>query len=129
MIEETQKFDIEDLSGKTKCSVLAIPKKVGDDYVLDRLELHMGNEKAVIALGDLRSVIFALSSPKEQRSMLPLQMVTQRNYKTVLGIIATKDIKKGETINFQVDIPLPPIEKEIAQEAARQLKHGIIKPI
>lgn len=131
MIEEAQKFDIKSLQGG-KCSIFAVPKKIeesgGIRYELDAIEIKINDEKAVIALGDIRSIIFALSNPKQQRDMLPLQMVTQRNYKTLLGLKAERDIKKGEMINFQVDIPLPPIEKEIAQEAARQLRTGQMKP-
>ena len=133
MIEEAQKFGIEDLSGRTKCSIFAVPKKVevpdGEPtYTLETVEIEIDDKKAIIALGDLRSIIFGLSDPKAQRDLLPIQMVTQRRYQTVLGVKASKNIKKGEMVNFKVDIPLPPIEKEIAQEAARQLRSGQMRP-
>lgn len=132
MIEEAQKFDLKDLSGKKKCSVFADPKKTlvdgKDDFMLDSLKFRIGEEEAIFSLGDIRTILFALSDTKAQRDMLPIQMVTQRKYQTVLGIKADRDIKKGEMINFKVDIPLPPIEKEIAQEAARQLRQGLIRP-
>lgn len=132
MIEEAQKFDVKDLSGKKKCSVFADPKKVVtdgvEDFTLDSLRFRIGEEEAILAIGDLRTILFAVSDRKSQGEMLPIQMVTQRKYQTVLGIKADRDIKKGEMINFKVDIPLPPIEREIAQEAARQLRQGLIKP-
>lgn len=122
MIEEPQKFDVKDLSGNNRCSIYADPKKP------ESLKIKVGEEEAVFSLGDLRTILFALSNNEEQRKMLPLQMVTQRSYKTLLGVKADRDIKKGEMVNFKVDIPLPPIEKEIAQEAARQLRRGMIRP-
>ena len=132
MIEESQKFDLKDLSGKKKCSIFADPKKTVvdgvEDFTLDSLRFRIGDEEAIFSLGDIRTILFALSDNKAQRDMLPIQMVTQRKYQTVLGVKADRDIKKGEMVKFKVDIPLPPIEKEIAQEAARQLRQGLIRP-
>ena len=133
MIEESQKFDLKDRNKRIVAELLAVPdvtEELGEkQYTLDEVELRIGDERARIALGDLRTILFALSSPKQQRDMMPLQMVTQRRYQTVLGVRAEKNIKKGEVVNFKVDIPLPPIEKEIMMEATRQIQKGLIRPI
>ena len=134
MIEESQKFGLKDRNGKVVATLFAVPDvKEGlfneKEYTLEDVEIQIGEEKARITLGDLRTILFALSNPKEQKEMMPIAMVTQRRYQTMLGVKAQKDIKKGEVVNFKVDIPLPPIEKEIMMEATRQINKGLIRPI
>ncbi len=129
MLNENETFKVKDVSGKNPMSVEVNWRP--DDEATNEckvLRIKMGKEEAYIAIGDLRTILFATSSAEEQRKMMPMQMVTQRRYQTMLGVKADKDIKKGEMVNFKVDIPLPPIEKEIMLEAARQIKRGIIKP-
>ena len=77
----------------------------------------------------LMSVLFAIGRPEDQRKLIPQKLVTIRKYQTMLGIVAKKDIKKGEKIDVEVDIPLPPIEQEIISEAKNLLaKSNIIVP-
>ena len=122
MIEEPQLFPLKDANKKIVATIYALPNN-------ETVEFKINEEKVIISLGDLKTILFALSNPQEQKDMMPLQMVTQRKYQTMLGIKAQKDIKKGEVINFKVDIPLPPIEKEIMMEATRQIKRGLIRPV
>ena len=121
MIEEPQLFPLKDANQRIVATIYALPNK-------ETVEFKINEEKVIISLGDLRTILFALSDNEEQKKMMPLQMVTQRKYQTMLGVKAQKDIKKGEVINFKVDIPLPPIEKEIMMEATRQIKRGLIRP-
>lgn len=75
----------------------------------------------------LNALLFAMGTEAQQRDLLPTKITTARRYQTVLGITAKKDIKRGEKINVQVDIPLPPIEETIF-EAAKDManKHGVL---
>lgn len=75
----------------------------------------------------LNSLLFAIGTAAEQRELLPQKLTTVRKYQTVLGITAKKNIKKGEKINVQVDIPLPDIEQEIVGEAKRIAGIPLIK--
>ena len=67
----------------------------------------------------LMSLLFAIGRPEDQINLIPAKITTIRKYQTMLGITAKKDIKKGEKINVQVDIPLPPIEQEVIGEAEK----------
>ena len=126
MITEPEQFRVTDLSGKNAL-VIDVNFKPDDESMNECkvLRVTIGDKESFIAVGDLRAVLFAISAPEQQRKMLPLNMVTQRRYNTMLGVKAERNIKKGEMINFKVDIPLPPMEQEIMNEAARQIKKGL----
>lgn len=128
MITDPEKFNVKDKSGKTDVTFEVNWNPLDEDTNECKvLKIRIGKEETYIATGDLRTILFAISNPEEQRKAMPIQMVTQRRYQTILGVKADKDIKKGEMVNFKVDIPLPPIDKEIMLEATRQIKRGIVK--
>lgn len=77
----------------------------------------------------LHSFMFAISKDQEQRDLIPKKIQTIRKYQTMLGITASKDIKKGEKINVMVDIPLPPIEKEILEQAKKEISRGQVRAV
>ena len=85
----------------------------------------------------LNELLFAIGKPEDQRKMIPQIDRKVRWYETVLGVIATKDIRKGETINFPIKITLPSIEEEVIGELSKKYnvdkgritkKSGIIVP-
>ena len=127
MIIEPEKFKIIDQSGKNTIEI-EVNWRPEDEKINECkvLRIKINGEEGYVALGDLRTILFACSNPKEQRKMLPIQMVTQRKWQTVLGVKADHDIKKGEIVNFKVDIPLPPIEEEIMYQAQRIAKNNIV---
>ena len=55
----------------------------------------------------LLEVLFAIGKPEDQRNMIPQTLETIHHYKTVLGIKATKEIAKGEMINFPIELSVP----------------------
>lgn len=75
--------------------------------------IYPNGDEALVKREDLMSILFVMGSPDDQRNLIPHKMTQMKKYQTMLGITATKDIHKGEKINFQVDIPLPPIEDEV----------------
>lgn len=76
------------------------------------------------------SFLFAIGQPEEQRKMIPQTITKVRVYKTMLGITAKQDIKKGQKINVKVEIPLPEIVDQIVGEVENKnkTKSGIIIP-
>lgn len=55
----------------------------------------------------LNTMLFAIGTAEEQRNMIPQTLETVHEYKTVLGIKATKNIEKGEMINFPISLSIP----------------------
>jgi hypothetical protein len=70
----------------------------------------------------LNELLFAIGKAEDQRKMIPQTHKRVRWYETTLGVRATKDIRKGETITFPIKITLPSIEEEAIGEIAKQLK-------
>ena len=55
----------------------------------------------------LLEIFFACGKPEDQQKMIPQTLETIHHYKTVLGIKATKEIAKGEMINFPIELSVP----------------------
>jgi hypothetical protein len=79
------------------------------------------------------SLLFVIGNSEEQMKMIPQKLTTIRKYKTILGITAKEDIKKGQQINCAVEIDLPKVVDEIIGEykgdrGEIKSKGGIILP-
>lgn len=72
-----------------------------------------GGKTAVVRREHLHAVLFAIGTEEDQRNLVPQHLTTVRNYETILGITATKDIRKGEKINVSVKIPIPVDGKDV----------------
>ena len=73
----------------------------------------------------LIQLLFVLGTPKEQQNMMPVELTRKRWYETTLGVKATKNIAKGEMMNFAIKIPLPDLKDEVIGELKRDfLKEG-----
>ncbi len=85
-------------------------------------------KEAYIKKGDLYQMLFACGQPEEQQKMIPQRLTKTRWYETVLGITATKDIRKGEKMTFPIKLSLPPIEQEVVSEIKKSynLPEGFI---
>lgn len=67
----------------------------------------------------LNQVLFAIGNPEDQKKLIPQSMETVHWRETVLGVKATKDIRKGEMINFPIKISFPcTLVREIIGEDA-----------
>ncbi len=84
--------------------------------------LFPDGKTAVIKREYFHSILFAISRAEEQRKMIPVIVQEVRNYQTILGITASKDIAKGEKINVRVNIPIPSQRDEIIMDANEQLQ-------
>ena len=80
---------------------------------------------------DLLFFLFSIGSPDEQVKMTPTQVTRVRKFKRMYGIEAKRDIKKGEKINVEIEIPLPDIVDEIIGEVKgreNKTKSGLVVP-
>lgn len=119
MLEKFEKFKIIDINGRDTKMRIEVnwnsdDKKSNECKIL-KLTFPDGN-KAFIKKELLFSLLFTIGSKEEQRKMIPQKLTKVRWYETILGVKATKDIRKGEMINFPIKISLPNIEEEIIRE-------------
>ena len=128
MIDDHQKFRLIDKNNKNEiilevnwdlkdektnqCQVVKVISPSGDETYVDRKELH--------------GFLFLIGRRLDQEQLIPQRQQTIRNLETVLGIKATKDIKKGEYINVPVKIPIPLGESEFI--GPMQKSNKIITP-
>lgn len=61
----------------------------------------------------LMEMMFAIGSYEEQKDLVPQKLTRSRWYETTVGVKATKDIRKGEMINFPIKLSLPDQTDEI----------------
>ena len=53
------------------------------------------------------AVVFAIGNAAEQREMVPQTVTKMKHYETIVGVKATKDIKKGEEVRFPIKLTIP----------------------
>lgn len=109
MITGYQKFQLPDINAD-KNSITAEVNYSDDPHVKDcqviRLTLPHG-KKMYIKRDHLNQILFAIGKEEDQRKLIPQKLSTVHHRQTVLGIKATKDIKKGEMINFPMEFAVP----------------------
>ena len=138
MLKHHEKFRLVDLNGKPAATVDVNwnpeDKKTNECKVLkftypDGTTSHVERKL-------LNELLFAIGKPEDQRKLIPQVNRKVRWYETTLGVKATKDIRKGETITFPIKITLPSIEEEVIGEIEKKYnipkgrleKSNIIKP-
>ena len=94
-------------------------------------------DKVFVKRDHLNQILFAIGKAEDQRKMIPQKIHTVHWFETVLGVKATKDIRKGEMINFPIKASVPcTYVKELIGEAKfkddykqeTKNKSGIITP-
>jgi hypothetical protein len=127
MINGHEKFRLVDEGGSGKEFFLEVNWK-GDDHCKHIRFTFPDGKQAVIKKEHLHAILFAIGNAEEQKKMIPMVERTSRHYETVIGITATKDIKKGEQIVTKIALALPTFEQEVIAEAKRELiEKGKIK--
>ena len=128
MITNYEKLRIPDEGGKND---LIIEVNYSDDPNVTRCQILKVNYPdgsiGYLKRDYLMAMLFSIGRPVDQVSLIPKKIQTVRKYQTILGITANKNIQAGEKINVKVDIPLPPVEDLIIEEAKKQLTRSKIK--
>ena len=117
MIEKYDKFRISDLN-KEKDFFVEVNYK--DDPEINQckiLKITFPNKDiAYVKRDQLMAFLFAIGRPEDQRKIIPQRINRTRWYETVIGVKATKDIRKGEMMNFPIKISLPDVSEEVISE-------------
>jgi len=133
MIENYQKFVLEDQNKKNNL-IIEVNWNPEDEDTNECKVLKLtypDGKQAYIKKEYFNAFLFVIGSKEEQRKMIPQRIRSVREYQTILGIEAKKDISKGERINVLVTIPLPAIVEEIIAEVKKRdkkSKSGILVP-
>jgi len=75
--------------------------------------VYPDNTSVVLNFDNLLASVFAMGKQEDQPGMVPHKIQSIRNYETMLGITASKDIKKGDKLNVRVKIPLPLTQEQL----------------
>ena len=78
-------------------------------------------DSALVLREHLNAILFAIGKEEDQRKLIPQTINRSRHYETVVGVVATKNIQKGEQINFPIKLTLPTFSEEIIAEAQRDV--------
>lgn len=81
--------------------------------------IHHDGKVSYVDRDHLIAAIFTIGTEDQQSKLVPHAIQEIRNYETILGINANKDIKKGEKINVRVRIPLPLTGEQISLLGAK----------
>mgnify|MGYP001575376999 CR=1 FL=1 len=120
MISDYQKFRIPDTKGNNHLTA-EVNWNESDEETNEckmlRVTLPDG-ETALVKREYLNQILFAIGKAEDQRSLIPQKFETVHWRRTTLGIKATKDIHKGEMINFPIEISFPCTNTKELIEAA-----------
>ena len=117
MIENYEKFRISDLNKEKDFFIEVNYKDDPETNQCKILKITFPNKDvAYIKRDELMAFLFAIGRPEDQRKMIPQRIRRTRWYETVIGVKATKDIRKGEMMNFPIKISLPDVSEEVIGE-------------
>lgn len=123
MLDTYEKFALPDLSKKNTFTVEvnweSANKKTNQCKILKIMS--PSGEVAYVDQKHFVEMVFAIGTAEQQRKMIPQTLETVHWRDTILGIQATKDIRKGEQINFPIKISFP---CTITQEIIGEVKHA-----
>lgn len=108
MITDYQKFMLPDQRGKNNMvgEVNWSDDSTSNESKIIKFTTETG-ETLFVRREDLNQILFAIGDPESQKKLIPTKVVPVHWRETVLGIKATKDIKRGEMINFPIKISFP----------------------
>ena len=131
MLKQHEKFNIIDVGSRQTGMFWEVnwdPKdKSTNDCKVVKMTFSDGKEHFV-STKILLEILFALGKPGDQQNLIPQTLETIHHYKTVLGIKATKDLTKGEMINFPIELSVPcsALREDVVGKLSRDYKRGIL---
>ena len=135
MIQGHEKFQIfDEVKGRGNNFFMEVNWKGEKDEETNNCKLikfvFPDGKESLIKKEHLNAVLFALGTAAEQMKMIPQKLSRVKWYETVLGITATKDVRKGEKLIFPIKLSMPSEEQEAIAEIKGEMvsKGGIILP-
>ena len=128
MILDYQKFQIPD-QNQANTIIAEVNWKPEDpatnESKIIRLTLPDGKQ-LFVKREDFNQILFAIGDPESQRNLIPQKLETVHWRRTMLGVKAKKDIKKGELVTFPIEISFPcTTAKQIIGD--RSFRHAVAK--
>lgn len=105
MLTSYNKAVLRDLKGKRDLD-FEVNFSKNPDFV-ECVRVTMGKEEAIIPLEDIYGFIMIAGTPKQQDDLLPIKQTLVKKIIKRHVVQATKDIKKGEMINFRCETNIP----------------------
>ena len=130
MLKEHEKFNIIDAESRPTGMFWDVnwepDNKLTNDCKVVRMTMPDGT-KHFVSTKILLEVLFACGTPSDQQKLIPQTLETIHHYKTTLGIKATKDISKGEMINFPIELSVPcnSLREDIIGQLPKEYKQGV----
>ena len=130
MLKEYEKFHLIDVNEASTNIFLEVNWNSKDELTNDckvlRLTLPDGKQY-FISRKILLEILFAIGKPEDQQKMIPQTLETVHHYKTVLGIKATKQIGKGEMINFPIELSVPcsALRQDVIGKLPKEYSKGV----
>lgn len=93
------------------------------------LRLRVGDKETLVDRDQFFALLFLFTTPEQSRAIVAkeMQMNPIKQYSTVLGVTAKKDIHKGEKINIPVtfDIPISEEERVLLEARGKKVKPAL----
>jgi|SRR3990167_2101122 len=130
MLKEREKFNIIDVDERSTGMVWEVnwsEQEEVKDCKLVRMTFPDG-KTAIVPTKILLEVLFVCGQPEDQQKLIPQTLETIHHYKTTLGIKATKDIHKGEMINFPIELSVPcsALREDVIGSLPKEYKQGVM---
>jgi len=111
---ERRKFSMADVSGRGGEAVIEVN---WNKLVKQKgfIKLTIGEEEIVLSREHLYAILFIVGSAAEQEKMISpfLKKTLVTKYTKIIGITATKDVKKGEFLNVPLEFTLNPETRQV----------------
>lgn len=108
-MQERRRFALEDISGRGMDMEFEIN---WNSFAMKKgcIKISVGDNEAVIDRDQLWSMLFILGSAEEQDKLITpfIKQTRVSKFFKMIGITATRDIKKGEFINVPLEFTLNP---------------------
>jgi len=105
MLSEYNKAVLRDLKNKRDLNFEV--NFSDDERFKECVRVKMGSEEAIIPLQEVYSFIMIAGTPEQQANLIPVKQTTVKKIIKRHVVQATKDIKKGELINFHCETNVP----------------------
>ena len=122
MIKSYQKFRLKDKRKKNDLFAEVNWSEADDIKDCKVVKFTLGDKAAYVEKEWLNTFLFTIGKRAEQVKMIPQKILRSREYNTIVGIKAMKDIKKGEEIRARISLTLPSVEEEVISEVAKRIK-------
>ena len=128
MIQEHSKYNFPDLAKQNDLSFEVNYLDQDEVKNCQIIKWICGDKHGFIERKYLYEFLWAIGKRTDQQKMIPQKVRKTRYIEKFVGVKTTKDIRKGEMLNFKIKLEVPLSEEEIYGEIQRS-KSKIIKPL